>query len=381
MTRVAVNRSLLRWARERARLEVDDLIERFPKYEDWEDGEVLPTFKQLEKFARTTATPFGYFFLETPPDEKLHIPDFRTIRDKPIGRPSPDLLETVRLMEQRQSWLRDYLDEEDTEPLAFVGSASAKDDPEDVAADMRDVLGLADDWASELSTWEEARGHLRELIEDVEVLVTINGVVGNNNRRPLDPEEFRGFVLSDKLAPLIFVNGADAKAAQLFTMAHELAHLWIGQSAVFDLPHLLPSGDDTEKFCNEVAAEFLVPEHELAESWEAARKKKQPFNVLARRFKVSPIVVARRALDLQYISKRQFFKFYDDHIARVAELKEKKGASGGDFWRNQRFRVGDRFARAVISAAREGKLFYRDAYTLIGLRGKTFESYAKRLGL
>jgi transcriptional regulator with XRE-family HTH domain len=91
MSRVAVKRELLRWARERSGLEAADLVERFPKYEAWESGDEQPTFRQLEKIARKTLTPFGYFFLSEPPEEKLPIPDFRTLRDRPVKRPTPNL--------------------------------------------------------------------------------------------------------------------------------------------------------------------------------------------------------------------------------------------------------------------------------------------------
>jgi Zn-dependent peptidase ImmA (M78 family) len=381
MTRVAVKPSLIRWARERAQLDVGELTNRFRKYEEWEQGEAAPTLRQLEDFARTTSTPLGYFFLDEPPDERLHVPDFRTIGDKPVARPSPDLIETVQQMERRQEWLREYLEDNHVEPLEFVGSASLNDDPDDVAARMRDVIGLAADWANKLASWDEARGRLRELIEEAGVVIVINGVVGNNTHRPLDPQEFRGFVLSDTLAPLIFVNGADAKAAQMFTMAHELAHLWLGKSALFDLPRLLPGSSRIEKFCNATAAEFLVPGRELLTAWGEALQHDQHFSVLANRFKVSPIVAARRALDLKLIDKREFFDFYDAHVSEVAAAKGRKKSSGGDFWRTQTFRVGNRFARAVISAAKEGRLLYKEAYSLLGLRGQTFEKYAKRLGL
>lgn len=380
MSKVAVSPDILKWARERARLDVDDLAVKFPKYEDWVDGNEQPSLRQLESLARATSTPLGYFFLAKPPNEDLHIPDFRTIRDKPVGRPSPDLIETVQMMELRQEWMREYLKGEGYEPLGFIGSAKLKNDPDQVAAKMRKELGLTDGWAESLPSWEAARGALRTQIENTGVLIVINGVVGNNNRRPLDPNEFRGFVLVDSFAPLIFVNGADAKAAQMFTMAHELAHLWLGKSALFDLPRLLPGDDKIEKFCNEAAAEFLVPKAELKGAWDEAQKQKEPFPFLAAKFKVSPIVVARRALDLKLIGKKAFFEFYDAHIAEVQASKEAKKSSGGDFWKTQTYRVGSRFAQAVIAATKEGKLLYRDAYALTGLRGKTFDDYAKKLG-
>ena len=142
MSRVAVKRELLRWARERSGLEAADLVERFPKYEAWESGEEQPTFRQLEKIARKTLTPFGYFFLSEPPEEKLPIPDFRTLRDRPVKRPSPSLLETIYAMQRRQDWMREYLQDLGVDPLAFIGSVTLQSSPLEVARQIRESRGV-----------------------------------------------------------------------------------------------------------------------------------------------------------------------------------------------------------------------------------------------
>jgi Zn-dependent peptidase ImmA (M78 family) len=210
-------------------------------------------------------------------------------------------------------------------------------------------------------------------------MVVVNGIVENNTRRKLDVAEFRGFVLVDDYAPLVFVNGADGKAAQMFTLAHELAHVWLGSSAAFDLRELQPANDRTELACNRVAAEFLVPEAQLRASWPALRRDAEPFQAIARQFKVSSLVGARRALDLQLISKREFLDFYGEYQEDERRAAAKK-PEGGDFYATQNLRIGRRFAQAVVQAASEGRLLYRDAYQLTGLYGKTFASYAESLG-
>jgi Zn-dependent peptidase ImmA (M78 family) len=125
---------------------------------------------------------------------------------------------------------------------------------------------------------------LRVAAEAAGVFVVTNGIVGNNTHRKLDVDEFRGFVLVDDLAPFIFINGADGKAAQMFTLAHELAHVWCGQSGVFDLRDLQPTGDDVEQVCNKIAAEFLAPAGELRNVWPRARQAAEPFQALALHF-------------------------------------------------------------------------------------------------
>jgi Zn-dependent peptidase ImmA (M78 family) len=204
--------------------------------------------------------------------------------------------------------------------------------------------------------------------------------VGNNNRRKLEPEEFRGFILPDEYAPLIFVNGADGKAAQMFTLAHELGHLWLGRGGVFNLIALQPVEDEVEKFCNRIAAEFLIPAAELRASWTEAAQTEEPFQTLAQRFKVSPVVGARRALDLGLISPSDFSEFYR-HYQEDERRQAASRPSGGDFYATQEARLGRRFGEAVIRAAREGRLLYREAYQLTGLFGQTFDRFAKGLGV
>jgi Zn-dependent peptidase ImmA (M78 family) len=240
-------------------------------------------------------------------------------------------------------------------------------------------LALPEDWASRHSTWEDALIALRDAAEDMGILVAISGVVGLNNYRHLDPQEFRGFVLCDAYAPLIFVNGADAKSAQMFTMAHELAHLWLGYDALFNLINMQPYDDEREIYCNQLAAEFLIPGKIFTASWPEVRDDENPYQTLARRFKVSPLVVARRALDLEMISKTKFFIFYNQYQAEWQQQKLHKKKSGGNFYTTQNVRLGHRFAYAVVCATREGRLSYRDAYQLTDLRGDTFDEYAKRL--
>jgi Zn-dependent peptidase ImmA (M78 family) len=379
MSRIAVKPELIRWARERAGLTESALVERFPKYMEWEIGRSHPTLRQLEGLAKKTMTPFGYFFLPEPPEEQLPIPDFRTLRDRLVRRPSPNLLETIHTMQMRQDWMRDYLIEQGANPFPFVGSVTLESSPFEAARRIRETVGMTSGWAREHPTWTAALLGLRRSVEAIGVMVVINGVVGNNNTRKLDPEEFRGFVLCDSYAPLIFINGADFKSAQMFTLAHELAHLWLGRDGVFDLPDLQPGTSDVERYCDAVAAEVLIPSREMQEFWRGLAQMAAPFQTVASRFKVSPIVAARRALDLHLIGRNEFFSF----LQTQEENEKRKAAaqkSGGDFYLTQEIRIGRRFGEAVIRSAREGRLLYRDAYRLTGLSGETFNRFAKGLG-
>lgn len=381
MTRVAIKPEMLQWARVRAGLAVDALLHRFTKLPEWETGEVQPTFKQLEAFAKATHVPFGYLFLPEPPDEPLPIPDFRTVRNRQVDAISPELRDTIHAMQRRQDWLREDRRDSDVPPLDFIGNAVLADDPEGVGREMRRTLGLDDGWAASVRSWEEAVGRLRVTIETFGVMAVVNGIVGNNTHRPLDVEEFRGFALSDPHAPLIFINGADAKSAQMFTLAHELAHLWLGEAGegLSGFPGIFPDGGHVETFCDRAAAECLVPAAELKAIWPGVKREATPFELLARRFKVSPIVIGRRAMDLRLVARQEFFDFYNAYIQR--ERGERRATSGGDFYRNQNARVGKLFATEVVRAAKEGRVGFMQAYELTGLHGGAFQEYARRLGM
>lgn len=379
MPNVAVKPELIRWAIDRSGLSTKDLLAKFPKLEEWGRGDRQPTFRQLEQFARTTMTPFGAMFLESPPKEELPVPDFRTKNDSPLTQYSPNLIDTIQTMQRRQAWLREWLTEQGTDQLDFVGSASTKSNFKSLAQTIRQRLDLDAEWAERLPNWEDALQTLRKAMERIGIIVFSNGVVGLNNHRPLDPEEFRGFVLCDSIAPVIFVNDSDTKSARIFTLAHELVHVWLGQDGVFNLDKMMPAGDETERFCNRVAAEFLIPGYKLTERWDEARATERPFHTIARWFKVSPVVAARRALDLRFITKPEFFKFYEQDRADWVKQKglDRRKPSGGNFYATQNIRLGRPFSAAVVRAALEGRILYEEAFNLTGMKGDTFHRYAE----
>jgi Zn-dependent peptidase ImmA (M78 family) len=229
------------------------------------------------------------------------------------------------------------------------------------------------DWASKFQNWEETLEHLTNKIEEARIIVTFNSVFENNNSRTIKVEDCRGFVLVDNIAPFMFINAADGKAAQMFTLVHELAHIWTGYSAGFDFRLMQPANHPMELFCDKVAAEFLVPEDSFNRSWNEKKDIKQ----LARHFKVSPIVIARRALDLEKITKTAFFEFYNDYIDNL-KTKKIKQASGGDFYATAKKRLSQTFAYHVNQAVKTNKLLFRDAYKLTGLKGNTYNTFINK---
>lgn len=378
MLRADIHPSLLTWARERAGLKPESLAVRFPRLAEWERGWAQPTLKQLESFAAATYVPVGYLFLDAPPREPMPIPDFRTIAGTAMARPTPHLLDTIYDCQRRQAWYRDYAIATREPRRTFIGSVTITAPIDDTAASMREALGLDLDARSRCPTWTDALRDLIAQADRVGVLVMVSGVAGNNTHRPLDPDEFRGFALIDDLAPVIFVNGADTKAAQMFTLAHELAHLWLGQSALSDAdPAVLPR-NHIERWCNQVAAELLVPLLVLRTELRADESVADALARLARRFKVSTLVVLRRMLDAGALSRAAFREAYDHELARLLTISR---GTGGNFYLSQAARVSKRFARALVTSTLEGNTLYRDAFRLLGVRKlATFEELGRSVG-
>lgn len=205
-----------------------------------------------------------------------------------------------------------------------------------------------------------------------------SGVVGSNNRRGLDPQEFRGFALADELAPLVFINGADTKAAQMFTLAHELAHVWLGQSAVSDAEARALPDHEIERWCNAVAAELLIPLEAVRETYDGRAELQGEVGRLARRFKVSTLVVLRRIRDAGGIGHDHYWRAYEEELARLRALPR---GSGGDFYLTLGARVSRRFARALVVSTLEGQTLYRDAFRMLGIkRDATFRELGAQLG-
>ena len=377
--RVEVRPELLRWARERAGLTAAAVTRRLPRFEEWESGTRQPTLKQLEHFARLAHAPIGYLFLSEPPTERVPIPDFRTMADGGVRRPSPDLLDTVYACQERQAWYREFARAENLEAPPFVGSATVESDVVVTAGGMRTALGFDLAKRRAMSTWGEALRSVVEQADAAGVMVMASGVVGSNTHRVLDADEFRGFALVDPLAPLVFVNGADTKSAQMFTVAHELAHVWLGLTALSDVGPASVPEHRVEQWCNQVAAEFLVPSAALLREYRAGGVVADECRRLARVFKVSTLVALRRLHDVSVLTRAVMWTAYEAELERLRALPR---SSGGDFYNTQPVRVSKRFARALIGHTLEGHTLYRDAFRMLGIsRLETFRELGRGLGV
>lgn len=383
-----VNPQLLNWARERSGVSYEKLGHSLgvapQQLRAWEDGDGHPPFAKAIRLAEVLRVPFGFLFLEKPPTLETPVPDLRTLHGEQPREPSVDFIDLLYEVLAKQDWYREYAEEHGAKPLTFVSSFSSRDSPEDVASDIRTTLGLEDDFRRNARTWADHLRLLCEAAESVGVLVMRSGVVGNNTHRPLSVQEFQGFAVTDEIAPLVFVNGQDYKSAQIFTLAHELAHIWIGKSGISkvneseivslpkDGPFIRTVPPETvERLCNAIAAETLVPRAEFLAFWREPATEAS-IQKLARHFFVSTLVILRRAREFDKISVSQFRALLDKE-----REKRKETSSGGDYYRNVMARHGHTFTDAVLQDLRQGRTLYRDAAALLDMKVPALEKMVK----
>ncbi|MDJ0580202.1 ImmA/IrrE family metallo-endopeptidase [Crocosphaera sp.] len=380
--RVEVKATLLEWACRRGGLDDETLLRAFPKLPEWKAGTTQPTLKQLEKFAQKNSVPLGMLFLPSPPVEKLPISDFRTIKNSNINEPSQNLLETIYLCQQRQDWYSQYLRDNGFNENEFIGCVTIDNSVIEVAQNIREAVGFNLEERQKLTKLEDTLRFFIDQVSQLNILVMISGIVGSNTHRSLDPDEFRGFVLIDRFSPLIFINGKDTKSAQIFTLAHELAHIWLGSEGVSNVQIAdVNNQDNHEIWCNQVAAELLVPLKDLQNNFNRSNSLEDELKRLAKFYKVSSLVISRRLYDLKVYNYQEFRTIYEEELDELQKLQGKsKQKIGGDFYRNLNIKVSRQFLQALVSSTLEGKTLFRDAFRLLSIKkSETFNTIANKL--
>ncbi len=363
-----IHPDMFKWAIRRAGHNVDTFLGQNDKVRSWVEGSKFPTMRQLEDFANSMYVPCGYLFLDEPPFESMPIPLFRGSSN--AQNMNLNVYETVLTMLSRQEWAEEFIqDQLDGRILSFVGSMSVSDGVDKVISKIRELLILEENWAFAERDSASAVNKISLQMESIGVITSFNGVVGNNTHRKLPVEECRGFALVSKSAPFIFVNNDDAKSAQLFTLIHEFTHLLLGISAGFggiDDNH----NDVNERFCDQVAATFLVPQMLFVTQWKMTAGS---IDKCAKKFKVSQLVIARRAYALNMLSSQDYQYFFNQYRSKWKTYKKNSDAGGGNFYLSAAKRVGKLFGAYIKAAISSGNLLHRDAYRLTGLHGKSFD--------
>lgn len=381
---VNIQPEIIKWAL--AQTPTAKLDEKFMNnITNWLDGTKTPTFKQIETLSKKTNIPLGYFFLQKPPVEQIKLLEYRTVDSIQLGNnPSRNLIDTIYSMENVQEWFRDYRQEMGYDNLDFVGCMMGVKETSKIVERIRSDLGLSTNWYEYCNNIDRAFKFIRERLEICGVVVMMNGVVGNNTHRPLDVNEFRAFAMVDDFAPLIFINAADSKGAKLFSLLHETVHIWLGENSLFNNKYFQIDEVNlscVEIICNAVAGELLVPKDIFLNKWAACFD--DVFFVikkLARYFCCGQVVVARKALDCNLISRNIYNKVVYKAIEDFKQMKVKQKGRGGNYPNTLDSRLDTCFVKALCESINMGRTSYTEAYRLTNTNRKTFSEMEQRIG-
>ena len=279
----------------------------------WLDGTKKPTFNQIEDFSKKANIPLGYFFLQTPPVEQIDLLEYRTVDSVQLANPSRNLVDTIHEMENIQDWMKTY----------------------------RQDLGFDDAWYDKSKDAREAFNYIRRQLEVCGVVVMMSGIVGKNTHRALDVDEFRAFAMVDDWAPLIFINTADSNGARLFSILHEIVHIWLGRDDLFNDRQSRISGvSDIEVICNAVAGELIVPKNAFLNKWDMYDMEIfEKITELAKYFRCGETVIARKAIDCKKIEQNIYDEVANTAIKNYKQMKENKQTDGGNYYNTMGYRL------------------------------------------
>ena len=378
-----VTPSVMRWARERARLTLEEAAARIGRpaeeIEAWENDEKRPSLAQARRASEAYKRSLAVFYLPEPPEEFDTLKDFRQLPGTQASDYSPELALIIRQLYSRQEWKREYSIRHGTPPVAFVGAATSSESSVGLAGSIRATLGMS---IQEQFSCADARSALNVWVSKAEHL----GVCVCREGK-IDLDEARGIALADEYAPFIYINATDSYAGRQFTLLHELVHLWINEPGLSNLANInkAPRSPDaaTEAFCNRTAALTLVPPTEFAAEWSKRTPDEhleERIETVARNFNVSDEVIARRLLDMDVISQADYLRLRAAYRERWNEHKD-QNKGGGNYYLNALSFNGHAFTRTVLSARYSGEITVREASLVLGVKANNLRQLAETAGL
>lgn len=361
-----VNPKILIWARETAGLDREAAARKInlnaargvsgaERLAVLEAGDEAPSSSVLQRMAQQYHRPLLTFYMQEVPRSADVGQDFRTLPAE--GDPSNVLLATLlRDVKARQSLVRDALEDgDDRLDVELVGSQSGVADAVELSNALVHAIGFSRDEFRGRQSADDAFSYLRTLVEAKGVFVLLAGDCGHWSTA-IEVGVFRGFAISDRVAPFIVINDQDAKAAWSFTLLHELGHLLLGESGVSGGT---PDGD-IEQLCNDAAAKTLIESDEVTLAYlgiaDGAPDVVAIINALANRARVSRSMVAYQLFRSAGISRVVWEELRDRfraewHDAKAREKEKNKSKPGGPDWYVVR---RQRLGAALLTVARQG---------------------------
>ncbi|WP_446830561.1 ImmA/IrrE family metallo-endopeptidase [Candidatus Foliamicus sp.] len=392
MSKVHVNPAILRWARETAGLEPEEAAKKIAlgrtkastpaeRLQQLETGETAPTRALLVRMAKQYRRPLLTFYLSNVPQKGDRGNDYRTLPSGYDPRDDALLDALIRSVGARQSLLRAALeDEEEGNELAFIGSKTTNNGVQAVVESIRQALPITlEEFRKAQGGAGEAFRELRKAVESIGVYVVLAGNLGSYHTA-IELRTFRGFALSDPVAPFVVINDQDAQTAWSFTLLHELAHLWLGQTGVS-----ADAADSTiEQFCNDVAGEFLLPENELRQlrlpDIDNEDSISDAVTIFANERNLSRSMVTYKLYRAQRIHRniwqRLSTRFRDEWLENREVRRERaRGQEGGaNFYTVRHHRLGGGLIHVVQRMMRAGALTTTKAGMVLGVKAKQVQN-------
>ncbi len=374
--------NVLKWARESARISVEIAAQKVhvpaEALIDWESGLSQPTISQAEKLAKYYKRPFALFFLPNIPKDFQPLQDFRT---KGAADLSTASLFIIREIQQKQAWISEYFIEDNEPPLPFVGKFSLASEAAEVAHDILNTLQI------EPGNYN-TDSPIREWVNNAEkqgIFVSRTSFI--NPKMKLDSNELQGFVISDNYAPFVFVNSEDWNSAQLFSLVHELAHIWIAESGISsatEYSNINQSTHPIELFCNEVAANALMPVELMQSIGDDVYRSTKDIFAVSKRLGVSSFAFLYRAFKLGIIPREIYISLkeetelkYQEFLEQQNQKKNKKG--GPNYYLLQLNRNGRLFTQTVLDSFRGGQIQPTQASALLNTKINYFSKLEVQL--
>ena len=384
-SKVKSNPEILKWARKTAKISLEKSASTISKtckierIKEWESPECkdFPTIKQVEKLARLYRRPIDVFFLQFVPKDFPSLKDFRRNKDDGLNT---SLIFMMREIQEKQEWISNFLIKKKEKKLEFTGKFNIKSSSDAVANDIRKTLGIGT-----IPTGQKPLKYWIEKAESKKIFISLSS--NYHTRLKLDSDLFKGFVIADKYAPFIFLNSDDWDHGQIFTLLHELAHIWIEVSGISNETEINTGNTSgihpVEKFCNEVAVKALLPEDEL----NAMLPKQniltfKNISRLSRKFGVSNTALINRALNIRLIDNEKYNSLrkeadsdWKDFLLK--ESQKKKSSGGPNYYIMQLRRSSKAFANIVMDFYKSGNVNGTDASRLLKVKETNFQKFEK----
>lgn len=371
--RIKVNKEIYRWAIKESRKSFEEIEDRFENIGAWMSQDILPTFRQVEELANFLKVPLGYMFLDNPPKTDIIESEFRTVGNK-IPEISKELKDTLYNVGRKRDWLSDYRREKGWERLIPEDLLDLEEkDIYSICIIAKEHLDIDEFWYKEYSDTRVAFNYLREKLETSGITVMQSGVVGSNNNRKLNIDEFRGFLLYDDIAPIIFINSNDSMNGKIFTLIHEYIHFLLQKDDIF-IEEDIVSENKNEQFINRITAEFLIPKDHIEELWDYNVDINKQIQDLSKRFHVSIVALAIKLKDMNKINQETVNET-KKYTEAMWENNNKRTGGGGDYYNTTRSRLGNSFLSTVIQSSESGDISYTDAFKLLDNSAKAYDYF------